>query len=416
MSTKSNVIELNGKSYDALTGAMLGTAKRPQHRVQVASMPTRQHPRHSSRGILSIDGITVDGVQGPARSMTSKKPASHIIAHQPQPTKTLMRRAVKAPVASPAEPVSAKKLHIQALAPLKSKLPYPSAGLRPNVLFAVMDPSRSRRAAVANRSHLVKHFTALKPQPVNSHQQPRPVSQPVSTLRPQLQRPTYNNDPVVASGISNTSSTHLKKTAASAAALTRPPVKTNAYEDQDIFELALAHASNFPDSPHGNDTSNSAKALRHGKKYHHVLGFVAGLTAFVLMVGFVAYQNKANIELQMASAKAGFSASLPLYKPAGYDLGKLAYGPGAVEMAFKNTASNNAFSVSQKKSNWNSQSLLDNFVAASNQPYQGYSSAGRTIYVYGEGKATWVNGGIWYQIDGAKDLSNEQIVKVAASM
>ncbi len=75
-----------------------------------------------------------------------------------------------------------------------------------------------------------------------------------------------------------------------------------------------------------------------------------------------------------------------------------------------------SFTVLQKKSNWDSQTLLENFVATSNEDYQGYQSNGRTVYVYGKGNATWVNGGIWYQIKATGDLANEQLVKIAASM
>jgi hypothetical protein len=193
------------------------------------------------------------------------------------------------------------------------------------------------------------------------------------------------------------------------------PMRTAAVDaDHDIFAQALAHATSHQERSPKESKMNTAK--RSGKRHRKVLGFAAGAAAFVLMCGFVAYQNKANIQLQLASAKAGFSASVPLYKPAGYTMNKLNYSTGAVAMAFQDNSTNSAFNVTQKKSNWDSQTLLENFVATSNQPYQGYESAGRTIYVYGQGKATWVNGGIWYQIDGANNLSNEQIVKVAASM
>lgn len=396
MTAKSNVIELNGRSYDALTGAMLGTAKRPEHRVHVAAVPAKQPPRSS------MDGFVHHTQPKPTKQLHAKQPASHVTAHQPQPTKTLMRRAVKAPQLSPA---SHKNVGgIRSLAPLKPGAPAKTIA-SPKFSSNVVDPMRLRRAASADRSNLVKHFTASKPVAAPASLQTlRAATQP-SQQGPQ--RPTYNSNPALSSAMSNTSRTAqpAQKTVAK---------QSNKYEDQDIFEQALAHATSHQERAPKESKAKSAK--REGKKHRRVLGFAAATLAFVLMCSFVAYQNKANIQLQLASAKAGFSASAPLYKPAGYSLDKLAYSPGSVAMAYQDNSTNNSFKVTQKKSNWDSQTLLDSFVATSNQPYQGYESAGRTIYVYGQGKATWVNGGVWYQIDGANNLTNDQIVKVAASM
>jgi hypothetical protein len=420
--TKSNVIELNGRSYDALTGAMLGSAKRPEHRVRVAAIAAKQPPRAikaPSQGVASMDGFVraVHSTTGAAHHATTKKAASHISAHHPQPTKTLMRRAVK----TPAITSGAKQPGIQAVTPLKPGLPS-KLSAKPMVSSGFIDPVRSHRAALINRSRLVNHFTASRvaPQLVSKF-----ATTPAATAAAPRQQPAYNHNPAMASGMANTRSVNRTTNPATSlgqktpAALTAKapavaPHQTNAYEDQDIFEQALAHATSHQERPPKESTLRSAK--RGGKKHRRVLGFAGAAVAFLLMCSFVAYQNKANIQLQVASAKAGFSASVPLYKPAGYNMGKLAYSPGNVAMVFHDSASNAGFNVSQKKSNWDSQTLLENFVATSNQPYQGYESGGRTIYVYGRGKATWVNGGVWYQIDGANNLSSAQIVKVAASM
>lgn len=375
-------------------------------------MPARQAPHktlNSQAGPSRMDGFV----------QPSKFPA-HISAHRPQPTKTLMRRAVKAPVIA-AEP---KKTSIQALSPLKAGLPS-KVGVQTKLSSDAIDPMRSQRAASASRSHLVKHFTHPTHSKVHqvtklTPQDARPAQQATAA---QALRPTFNSNPALKSAMQKTSVSSRNASLSTKPALKqpiKPQVKKSAvsyqdsYEDQDIFEQALAHATGHEEPAPKESKMRTAK--RGGKKHRKVLGFAAATMAFLATCAFVAYQNKSNIQLQLASAKAGFSASVPLYKPAGYNLGKLAYAPGSVAMAFQNSADNSAFSVTQKKSNWDSQTLLENFVATTNQPYQGYESAGRTIYVYGQGKATWVNGGIWYQIDGANNLTSDQIVKVAASM
>ena len=66
--------------------------------------------------------------------------------------------------------------------------------------------------------------------------------------------------------------------------------------------------------------------------------------------------------------------------------------------------------------NWDSQTLLQNFVSTSGQPYDAYKAAGRTVYVYGNGNATWVNGGVWYEVSDNGALSKDQIIQLANSM
>lgn len=142
---------------------------------------------------------------------------------------------------------------------------------------------------------------------------------------------------------------------------------------------------------------------------------MAGTFAILMgLFGFIAFQNRDDIRLQIASAKAGFSAAAPLYKPDGYKLSDMKYATGSVASIYQQ--GNQNFVITQKKSNWDSQTLLENFVANANQDYEGFQANGRTVYVYGDGNATWVNGGIWYQIKATGNLTGEQLVKIAASM
>ncbi len=117
----------------------------------------------------------------------------------------------------------------------------------------------------------------------------------------------------------------------------------------------------------------------------------------------------------MASARAGFPASMPGYKPTGYAAMSLNYGPGKVIIGYEGPGNHN-YSLVQKSSNWDSETLLQNYVATSGLAYQTYSAAGRTVYVYGNDNATWVNGGIWYQLNGNGNLNKNQIIDLASSI
>jgi hypothetical protein len=72
--------------------------------------------------------------------------------------------------------------------------------------------------------------------------------------------------------------------------------------------------------------------------------------------------------------------------------------------------------LTEKTSAWNSATLRDNFVASNAKTYQTVETGGRTIYLYGQNQASWVNGGIWYQVQSNGALSNHQLVELATSL
>jgi Domain of unknown function (DUF4367) len=113
--------------------------------------------------------------------------------------------------------------------------------------------------------------------------------------------------------------------------------------------------------------------------------------------------------------RAGFSAQLPGYKPTGYALkGPIESQSGKVSFSFR--SGERHFTVTQQASNWNSQTLLDNAVALNGGSHQTIQSKGRTIYIYGKDQATWVNGGVRYDITGNAALNPNDIASIASSM
>jgi hypothetical protein len=107
---------------------------------------------------------------------------------------------------------------------------------------------------------------------------------------------------------------------------------------------------------------------------------------------------------------------LPSYNPGGFRLaGPISYSQGQITIGYKSNTDNREYQITQKKSNWDSESLLSN-VVTKNAGYQIARDHGLTIYLYGDGSATWVNSGVWYTIEGQSQLSSTQIQKIAASM
>jgi len=197
-------------------------------------------------------------------------------------------------------------------------------------------------------------------------------------------------------------------TGRSAAAKTKPAVapanSPNAPQPPtDIFEAALAHA-----------TSHQQTAPKQHRKHHRLANITAGVATFLLIGGFVAYLNLPNIEVHIASVRAGFSAEVPGYKPVGYALGDIKSHDGQVSVNFR--SGDQAYTVTQQASDWNSETLLDSAVALNGGSHQTIESKGRTIYLYDNNRAAWVNGGVRYDLTGNAVLSPSDVASIASSM
>jgi hypothetical protein len=356
-------------------------------------MQPRPVPGRQQGNPVSVDGF----VRRP-----SQKTAAVSVHQRTQPTKTLMRHAVKAP-GKLSTPQQAPQTSVTALQPQLSQAPsIKTPVVATKLSSSTVDPRRARRSLDYGRSQSVQHF--------RPHSQDRRHG--YAGYQPQAAQPA-SPQPATAANF-QAAPQHLAPLKPGQPASTASVQQFRQTEDDDIdmFAKALSEARSHEEK--APDESILQAAKRKGRRRRQALGIVGSLVLFAALAGFIGLQNKENIRLQLASAKAGFSAAVPLNKPAGYAMDTLTYAPGSVDMKFANGG--NSFTITQKKSNWDSQTLLENFVATSNQDYQGYQSNGRTVYIYGKGLATWVNGGVWYQIKDAGSLTNEQLVRIAASM
>ncbi|MGB2787669.1 MAG: hypothetical protein WBB94_04800 [Candidatus Saccharimonadaceae bacterium] len=171
------------------------------------------------------------------------------------------------------------------------------------------------------------------------------------------------------------------------------------------------------------------QAPAHGKRKQHEhgkaprgnvsrgLSVASASLALILLGGYFTYINMPSISVRVAAAQAGIDATYPSYKPDGYSLtGPVAYEQGKVQMNFAANAGSNKFALAQTSSNWDSQAVLDNYIAPrSGSDYAITQDSGLTIYVYGQ-NAAWVNGGILYTIEGDAPLSADQVRRIATSM
>jgi hypothetical protein len=188
-----------------------------------------------------------------------------------------------------------------------------------------------------------------------------------------------------------------------------PPLPAPLTHSQSILAKGLQDANSHLQKP--------VKSHRKTSKRKRLMSLTAASLAMVLLAGFFAFQNVPNLTMRYAAARAGVRASLPGYQPSGFAFNDhIQYSPGAITISFKSNTDDRTFNITQKSSNWNSEALKNNYVATTGDSVQTYEDKGRTIYLYGDSNATWVNGGVWYNIEGASRLSSDQLIKIATSM
>lgn len=258
-----------------------------------------------------------------------------------------------------------------------------------------------------------------KATPVSSPSQPSPKTH--SLLYRRQKRAAQTNQSSSISRFSNNIEPKVHKKYQPLAVQPHP-------HDAKTIAAPASKASHSFEAALQNATSHQQPHYKASKRRHHAakklglsvraLNIGAISLAVVLLAGFITYQNVPNISMRVASSKAGFNASLPGYTPSGFSMaGPIQTTPGAVTVSFRsNSDGNRAFSVKQTPSNWTSSTLLSNQVAVNQQSYQTYQDKGKTIYIYNGTNATWVNGGVLYEVSGNAQLNSEQLLRIADSL
>ncbi len=373
MGDHTNTITLNGKLYDTRSGVVVGeqphaTARQTLAKGQVLDGVVRSKPNGAKAHTPSSKPL-------PGHHHRQSVTANHI-HHKTEPTHTLMRTVVKKP------------LHAKA-----SKSTAPAAT---NAAKRVMEPVISHQTQLSAH-RVARAHTIPKSKLVSRFVVPGAHSSVVKktaalSVKAAPHAISHHSPDVLASPVSALSST------------------------QDFFADAIGQATSHEARLHKlpRRRGRLAKKLGIGSR---ALNISASLMVAVALGGFIAYQNMANVTMRVAAARAGMQATLPGYKPSGFSLSRdIRVEPGRITVSFRSNSDKRSFNITQQTSNWKSDTLLHSFVATSDQPYQRVSTTnGQTIYLYGDTNATWVDGGIWYQVEGKSSLSSEQLLRMAAS-
>lgn len=139
----------------------------------------------------------------------------------------------------------------------------------------------------------------------------------------------------------------------------------------------------------------------------------AAVAVVAILGGYIWLQNYPKLAIRSASNRAGFTASVPTYLPSGFSLNhNAATQPGLVALTFSSIASADNITITQRPTDWDSQSLLANYVADQSPQHLSVNQQGLTIYLYNGNQASWVNQGIWYSIGGHNHLNRDQLLKI----
>lgn len=367
---KQNYIVINGNKYDAVTGKLIVNGSDTRPTVQTIT-PTHQSQTQKT-GV--VDGF----VRAPRnKPSVNRQPASNAIK-KPQRSSTLARKAVSKP-----EAVKANKQ------PEKPGIHKARLGTSPRRELTAKEvpksPHINKFGSDIARSSVVKRHIAppVKQAPDERVQHASPHTQ--SPHNPNHEKAVHK-------------SVHQKAA-------------------KELIEAALANANSHNQQAPAVKKSRKSRVSRKLGVSSKAFALSATVLAFVLLAGFYAVQNVPNLSMRVAASRAGFDARMPGYTPSGFSFrGPINYEPGEVAVKYHANSDDREYSLIQRSSNWNSDALLANFIEPEDKQYQTYLDRGRTLYIYDESSATWIDDGIWYQIEGDSDMTTDQLVRIASSI
>lgn len=297
------------------------------------------------------------------KSESAKSTPARAVHAQVQRSKTLMRRATKKPASA-------------------------------NVASSTLRPKPGRHMDFA-RSPQVSRFA---PHPTNKTNPSATADEPIAPA---------NSHPTVEKALATKTPKHPRTPIAQ-----KPPKGAAVRTAKQVKEAEISKALHTPRTK----TAASKGSLWRNKWVRR--GAIVA-SAFILIGGisYLVYQFIPSVSVSFAAAQAGVEASYPEYTPDGYGLKQpVTYSDGQVTLTFASHSNDTTYTITQKRSSWDSTAVLDSLVkTTAGNDYTTTRERGLTLYTYGT-RAAWVNSGILYTIEGSAALSGDQVRRIATSM
>lgn len=393
MTKRKTSIQINGKHYDAITGALLSYEETPV-------------PRTIKPAAKSIDGV-IGGAKGPIKPVHAHQavaspskpkpvkphqPASHAKARQVKPSAALMRHAVAKPTTAPLKRHTKVHHSTHNASHIVATSKYVVV---PKTSLHGINHQRAARASAITKSPHIIHFAQELSTTIS-----RDIEQTVAAIDkaivvPQTFTPTGQYRPDI-----------------------RRAQPRRQATSSDIFEQALLKATSHEQPAPVNTPAKKRRSFAVMRR--RMVSFGAGAVAVLAMVGVFGYHGD-TIQFKVATSRAGFAATRPAYQPKGYTITSIQASSGYVNLRYVSPTNIDgiarSYALTEKPTSWDSETLLSNITASKNATnYSAIKKAGRTIYVYGKNQAAWVHNGILYQVLGSGSLSSNDVIAIATSM
>lgn len=256
------------------------------------------------------------------------------------------------------------------------------------------------------RSPKVKHFYA-----------PQSAQEPVAKRKERDDQPVA---PAMPHPMQVSANAKLQKRMAVAQPAAMSKISAKELKDQAI-QKALASANQPITEEKDMQTSKMKSKSQKSNQVHFgfwrvMLALSCAAVAVFAIVYFVNL-NMPDISMRVAAMQTGMDPAYPNYVPRDYNISGITSEDGRIIMEFKNSNTDDTFTLTEEKSSWDTNALLSNYVKeAYGEDYTIIREQGLTIYVNGS-NAAWVNGGMVYKITANSDsLTNKQIKSIAVSL
>lgn len=362
LGVRANTITINGKVYDTATGLPVDSIP-----VRVVKKPAVATPRKTITISVEEPKQVVATQKTTSKSQVIKSSNIHA---RTQSSKTLMRTAVKRPSAAQT-----------------GKAAIVASGLLHQPDHQVLNKSHKSelKRSTITRNSKVHRFGPTASSTIKRTNKAIPVHS------------APKNDHAPASSVFA-----LKQA---------PPIKPRPQSaSSNVLQNALNNASTHQTKTIGRKKTRTNK--------HLVVRIGASLAVVGLLVGFFGYSAMPQLSVRSASRQAGFTASLPSYKPTGFSLNRsVALKDGQVRVSYISNTDNRYYTISQSKYQDNQEGLEAQALESGSTNYQIEQTGGLKLYIKNDGsQASWTKNGIWYTIEGTAQLSNFQFTKIASSL
>lgn len=349
----------------------------------------------NNRAYDPITGLPVDGVD--------IEPKKEIIAKNTSP---LPRRGIEMPSIHTSTQHSAtlSRRHVR----------------KPKTIMPLSEQTESQPIVAAYSPMSLQQLTVKKAQPVNKFMTAPEAAKPASPradrpheAHPITHRAANRSLDVTAPRRQRASAYQKLDTQAKLAPVPAKPVEKKDLKSAHALKNdAIYEAMSREVAPQKRRRDKKQKSQGRWARF---MSLSAASLAVVMLAGYFTYLNMPNLSIRMAAVQSGVDAKYPGYSPDGYALsGPISFKEGEVTMRFAYADGNRGFTIKQQKSSWDS-SAVRQFVDEQSPNSSTTQVDGLTIYTY-DGNAAWVNGGVFYTLQGSAPLSSDQVQRIATSM